>query len=382
MYTAGFPASIKAALAAFLSFYQPINGWFMYRARLTQLSFYFVLVLILAFLTACSSEPEKQPVRLQGQIFGTFWLATFPDDWSEQQSEELEAGIIRELEAVNESMSTYLDDSELNQLNRQPLGEWMRLSPELFEVLKISQEVAEASQGAFDVTLGGLVNLWSFGPEARVEELPQTEELEARLAEAGYSYLELDEEALSARRLKDFYIDLSGVAKGFAVDQVGRWLQSQGVENYLVNIGGDLIVGGERKPGQPWRIGVEVPDGSIQQAHHILPLVDSSIATSGDYRNYYEVDGRRLSHTISPFTGWPIDHNLASVTVDHPENAYADAWATAFMVLGVEESLATANREGIKLLMISREEEGWKTWISDAYADKLGEEVTERLLQN
>jgi len=353
----------------------------MYLAGYTKVSSILFLALLLILLSACSSEPEKQPLRLQGQIFGTFWLATFPDDWSEEQAEQLEEGIIKELEAVNQSMSTYIEDSELNQLNRHPLGEWMQVSDELFEVLRVSQEVAKASQGAFDVTLGGLVNLWSFGPEARVEQLPETEKLEARLAETGYQHLELNAETQSVRRLKDFYIDLSGVAKGFAVDQVGRWLQAQGVENYLVNIGGDLIVGGERKPGQPWRIGVEVPDGTIQQAHHILPLVDSSIATSGDYRNYYEIDGRRLSHTISPFTGWPIDHNLASVTVDHPENAYADAWATASMVLGVEQSLEVANREGVKLLMISREDDGWTTWLSEPYADKLGQEMTEKLLK-
>ncbi|SFC31711.1 thiamine biosynthesis lipoprotein [Marinospirillum celere] len=344
-------------------------------------AFLFLGLILTLGLVGCSGEPEKQPLRLQGQIFGTFWLATFPDDWSEDQAQQLEAGIIGELEAVNQSMSTYIEDSELNQLNQTEPGEWFEASDALFKVLAISQEVAEASEGAFDVTIGGLVNLWSFGPEARAEQIPETAELEASLAETGYAYLELDSENQRVRKLRDFYIDLSGVAKGYAVDQVGRWLQSQGVENYLINIGGDLIVGGERKPGQPWRIGVEVPDGTIQQAHHILPLVDSSIATSGDYRNYYEVEGRRMSHTINPQTGWPIDHNLASVTVDHPSNAVADAWATAFMVLGVEKSLEAANREGIKLLMISREEESWKTWISEPYREKLGEEQSQKLLK-
>lgn len=352
----------------------------MYPVIVSNARFLLVFILLASFLTACSSEPEKQPVRLQGQIFGSFWLATFPDDWSEQQAEQLEEGILGELEAINQSMSTYIEDSELNQLNRQEVGEWMAVSEGLFEVLKISQAVSQASSGAFDVTVGGLVNLWSFGPEHQPEEIPNTDELQKRLSQVGYQNLELDEEQQKARRLKDFYIDLSGVAKGYAVDQVAAWLDSQGVENYLVNLGGDLIVGGERKPGQPWRIGVEVPDGSIQQAHHILPLVDESIATSGDYRNYYEVEGRRLSHTIHPKTGWPVDHNLASVTVQHPSNAVADAWATAFMVMGVEKSLEVAQREEIKALLISRSEDVWETWLSEAMQQQLGRELTEKIL--
>ncbi|WP_404415672.1 FAD:protein FMN transferase [Marinospirillum sp.] len=339
-----------------------------------------VFLLVFLLLSACSQQEETKPLRFQGQIFGTFWLATFPDDWSEQQAEQLEAGIQRELQAVDASMSTYREDSELNQLNRQEVGEWLPLSEELFEVLEISQRVSQASSGAFDVTVGGLVNLWSFGPEHRPEEIPDTQELKERLGNAGYQNLELDADKQQARRLKDFYIDLSAVAKGYAVDRVAAWLESQGVENYLVDIGGELIVGGERKPEQPWRIGVEVPEGNLQQAHHILPLVDASIATSGDYRNYYEVEGRRLSHTIHPKTGWPIDHNLASVTVQHPSNAVADAWATAFMVMGVEESLETARREDIKVLLISRNEDTWETWLSEAMQEHLGRELTDKIL--
>jgi thiamine biosynthesis lipoprotein len=339
-----------------------------------------VFLLAFVLLSACSQQEETKPLRFQGQIFGTFWLATFPDDWSEQQAEQLEAGIQRELQAVDAGMSTYREDSELNRLNRHELGEWLPVSEELFEILQISQTISEASSGAFDVTVGGLVNLWSFGPEHRPEEIPDTQELQKRLANSGYQYLELDADKQQVRRLKDFYIDLSAVAKGYAVDQVAAWLESQGVENYLVDIGGELIVGGERKPEQPWRIGVEVPDGSLQQAHHILPLIDASIATSGDYRNYYELEGRRLSHTIHPKTGWPIDHNLASATVQHPSNAVADAWATAFMVMGVEESLETARRENIKALLISRKGETWETWLSEAMQEQLGSELTGKIL--
>lgn len=340
-----------------------------------------VLLLVFSLMIGCSSEPEKQPVRLQGQIFGTFWLATFPDNWSADQVKQLDTGIRRELDKVNNSMSTYKQDSELNLFNAAPLEKWVDLSPELFEVLSLSQAIAQSSQGAFDVTVGALVNLWSFGPEARPETIPEPELLKQRLEQTGYQYLQLNAERQQARRMKDSYVDLSGIAKGYAVDQVARWLKSQGVDNFLLNIGGDLIVAGERQKDQPWRIGVETPDESMQVAHHILPVSNVSVATSGDYRNFYVVDGRRMSHTINPKTGEPVDHHLASVTVLHPSNAIADAWATALTVIGTESALQLANREGLEVLLISRENDQWKSWLSESMKQRLGSDLTVKILR-
>jgi len=349
--------------------------------RKIELFLKFSLLLLLFSLTACTEQETKQPVRLQGQIFGSFWLATLPDDWTPEQVKILRAGIQGELNKVDLAMSTYKPDSELNRFNQAPLNEWIQISAPLFEVFNTSQSVALASQGAFDVTLGGLVNLWSFGPEARPETIPSSSLLEERLVETGYKYLELDTEQQAARRTRNSFVDLSGVAKGYAVDQVAQWLQQQGVSNFLVNVGGEIVVAGYRAEKQPWRVGIEVPDGSQQTAHHILPLINSSVATSGDYRNFYEVDGQRMSHTIDPKTGWPIKHNLASVTVIHPSNAVADAWATAFMVLGTEVSLSLANRENIKVLLISKNKDAWKTQVSNSLAQTLGEELTNKILR-
>lgn len=338
------------------------------------------LLLILFSLVACTEVQDTQPLRLQGQIFGGKWLATLPGDWSPDQVKQLEEGIQGELDKVDAAMSTYKVDSELNQFNRAPLEEWVVLSEELFEVFNLSQAVAKASNGAFDITLGNLVNLWNFGPEVRPEAIPETSLLKERLAASGYQYLELDNENQAARRLRNSYIDLSGVAKGYAVDKVAQWLTQQGVSNFLVNVSGEVIVAGQRAPEQAWRIGVEVPDGSQQKAHHILELTDESVATSGDYRNYYEVDGRRMSHTLDPKTGWPVNHQLTSVTVIHPSNAVADAWATAFMVLGTEASLNLANQENIKVLLISKEDEAWKTRLSTSMQQAIGPELTNKIL--
>lgn len=339
------------------------------------------LLVLLFSLVACTEETTKQPVRLQGQIFGSFWLATLPDEWTPEQVKALQEGIQGELDKVDIAMSTYKPESELNRFNQASLTEWVEVSTPLFEVFSISQSVAQASEGAFDITLGGLVNLWSFGPEARPETIPSSSLLEERLTETGYKYLELDVEQQAARRLKNSFVDLSGVAKGYAVDKVAQWLAEQGVSNFLVNVGGEIVVAGYRAENQPWRVGIEIPDGSQQTAHHILPLINSSIATSGDYRNFYEVDGQRMSHTISPKTGWPINHNLASVTVVHPSNAVADAWATAFMVLGTEASLNLANRENIKVLLISKNKGAWQTQVSNSLAQTLDEELTNKILR-
>lgn len=353
----------------------------MLKTRLALSLKYSLLFALVVFLTACSGEQEQQPLRLQGQIFGSFWHATLPDDWTPEEAKLLQTGIQGELNKVDLAMSTYKPNSELNQFNRAPLEEWVEVSAPLFEVLKISQEVAATSQGAFDVTLGGLVNLWSFGPEARPEKIPKTALLNERLAMTGYQYLELDARQSVARRLRNSSIDLSGVAKGYAVDKVAQWLREQGVDNFLINVSGEIIVAGERAAGQKWRIGVEVPDATQQAAQHIIPLANESVATSGDYRNFYEVDGRRMSHTLDPRTGWPVSHNLASVTVIHPSNAVADAWATAFMVLGTEASLSLANSEKIKVMLISRENQTLKTQMSISLQQALGSELTDKILR-
>lgn len=339
-----------------------------------------LLALALLTILGCTEEAERQPVRLQGQIYGTFWLATLPDDWTTEQVKQLKAGIEGELNKVDQAMSTYKPNSELNRFNAAPLGEWVSLSPDLYEVFDLSQKVSTLSQGAFDVTIGGLVNLWNFGPEAHPEAIPEAALLKARLAAAGYQYLELSPERKAARRLRASFVDLSGVAKGYAVDKVAQWLKQQGVGNFLINIGGEIVVVGQRAPEQPWRIGIEVPDAKLQAAQHVIPLVNESVATSGDYRNFYELDGKRMSHTISPKTGWPVDHHLTSVTVFHASNAVADAWATAFMVMGAEASLELANRENLQVLLISKAEDAWKTQVSNRLQKKLGAELTNKIL--
>ncbi|WNK20242.1 FAD:protein FMN transferase [Halomonas piscis] len=333
------------------------------------------MLMALALVAGCESEPESQsPVRFEGSIFGTFYQITVADTLDQNAQEALEDGFLDELERVDEAMSTYRDDSDLVAFNQAPLDEWQSLPPPLIKVMSISQQISRQSDGAFDVTIGGLVNLWSFGPEARPESVPGEGELSARLEQVGFDALEVDTDGSRARRSRDVFVDLSAVAKGYATDRVAAYLDEQGIDNYLVNLGGDLTTSGYRDPDEqmPWRIGIEKPRSSGQSAQYIIPLSGLSAATSGDYRNYFEQDGQRFSHTIDPRTGRPISHSLASVTVVHPSNARADAWATAMTVLGGEEGMALAQALDLKVLMLVRDEDSWQSLASPAFADFIG----------
>lgn len=340
------------------------------------------LFLLITLLVGCSERdrPLESPVTLDGEIFGTFYQVTIADPLTRREADELEAGLLAELEAVDTAMSTWREDSELMAFNEAPLGEWQPLSDALIEVLAIGQAVAEASDGAFDMTIGDLVNLWSFGPEARPREVPDDAILAERLGEIGPDSLEVDQQALQARRLRDVFVDLSGVAKGHATDRMAAYLTRHEIEHYLVNLGGEVKVAGHRDAeSEPWRIGIETPRDGPQQAQHVLPLEDIAVATSGDYRNYFEHDGKRYSHTLDPRTGRPIDHRLASVTVIHRSDAWADAWATALMVLGEEEGMALALERSLPVLMLVRQEEGWTSRASPAFVDHFGSDIVDQL---
>ncbi|MGO2131642.1 MAG: FAD:protein FMN transferase [Halomonas sp.] len=334
------------------------------------------LVFMLLFVAACSEKdrPLESPVTLQGDIFGTYYQVTVADPLTQGEAQALEKGFVEELDTIDASMSTWKEDSELSRFNRSPVGEWQELSAPLMEVMDISQRVFDASNGAFDVTVGKLVNLWSFGPESRPKEVPDDWLIAERLEAVGMQHLELDSEGLRARRSQDIQIDLSGVAKGYATDQVANYLAEQGYENYLVNLGGEIEVRGYRDADSSrWRIGVEVPTDGQPTAEQVLPLENISVATSGDYRNYFEQDDQRYSHTIDPRDGRPIHHRMASVTIVHDSNAEADAWATAMSVLGEREGLRVAAREGVAVLMLVREDDRWQPLASPAFAEHFGE---------
>lgn len=333
-------------------------------------SFLFVGLL----LSACERAPEYETAKLSGRTMGTSYHITIVAAAGQPLPVEpaaLQEKVDQELVKINQWMSTYIPDSELMEFNHAELNTWYTLPEPLMEVLGLSQQISEASGGAFDITVGPLVNLWGFGPEMRPEQVPSSDELAAAEARTGYTLLELTTE--QARRKADVFVDLSAVAKGYGVDWVSRTLLKEGVANFMVEIGGEVRLKGHSPRGDAWHIAVEQPSVLTGTAAKALALTDESVATSGDYRNYFEVDGVRYSHTIDPATGMPITHNLASVTVVAESAAKADAWATALNVLGPERGIAVANQEKLAVYMIVKEGDVFSERQSDYFSQYIAQ---------
>lgn len=320
-----------------------------------------VLGLCLALLLAgCSREGQRRELR--GGTMGTTWSVVYADPGAAAaRPETLQARIEAELEAVNAAMSTYLPDSEISRFNaraaaaQEPVS--LRLGPAMAQVLDRALAIGDATGGAYDVTVGPLVELWGFGAGGGREVPPTDAEIAAARARVGAGRLEWDAATRRLRAPPGLRLDLSSIAKGYAVDRLVRVLGEAGVQRMLVEIGGELRAQGERPGGGPWRLAVESPRPAAQRFIGALAVEDAAVATSGDYRNYFEVDGERYSHLVDPRSGRPVSHDLVSVTVIHPQCMVADAWATALIVLGREEALRLAQQRQLAALLVARDGE-------------------------
>ena len=323
--------------------------------------------LLLLFLSSCSKDATST-LFIEGPTMGTQYhikvVVTDPNHKSEDFQNTLKNLVAEKLIAINQSMSTYINDSELSLINKAPINEWINLSPDLFELLTMCYKVSMESAGAFDTTVGPLVNLWGFGPN-KTEIIPSQAQIDDLLARIGYQNMLLEAVPnTNSGRIKksaNLYIDLSSAAKGFAADLLARELRALNLQNFMVEVGGELYVNGVNAQGKSWTIGVEKPallhEGSLQA----ISVSNVGIATSGEYRNYYEVDGVRASHTIDPSTGRPIDHKLVSVTVITPEGGLSDAYATALNVLGPEKGFLLAEELKLAAYFIIKADDGFVT---------------------
>jgi thiamine biosynthesis lipoprotein len=303
-------------------------------------------IVALHALTACGDRHLTE-YRLSGPTMGTqFSVAVVTAPEFDQQ--HLQAQIHAVLEDVDRHMSTYRPDSELAKFNHSGSMEWFPVSPGLCNAVDDALQLSAGTGGAFDITVGPLVNLWGFGPDASRVTPPSDDSINEARARTGYEHLHTDCSMPALRKdHAHLQIDLSGYAKGLAADNVATLLEKHGISNYLVEIGGDLRARGHNASNAKWRIAIESPDPSGGAVEKIIHIGDLSVATSGDYRNYFEFEGQRYSHTIDPQTGRPVTHNLASVTVLGKRAAYADAMATALLVLGPDAGPEFAEREGI-----------------------------------
>ena len=321
-----------------------VVNWFCQQAFKTGPRASFLFGLLILFATGCE-EQNLKPTRLSGSTMGTSYHITLADPVSNIAI--LQQQIDQQLSTINLSMSTYIPDSEISRFNLSEIGKPFSVSKDFCSVMTVAQHIYEQSNGAFDPTVGELVALWGFGAGPVRETLPDDQAIKAALDKVGFDHIEIDCDSLTLTRHAKVNVDLSAIAKGYGVDRVAQFLLDQGFNSFLVEIGGELRLSGQNANGQPWRIAIEQPSSLQRDIQQIVTLTNTGMATSGDYRNFFEYQGRHYSHTIDPDTGYPVTHLLASVTVIHPSATTADALATAFMVLGVEKSLQWAEREDI-----------------------------------
>ena len=328
-------------------------------------------------LIAISCQPVAEPTAytLQGPTMGSaFTVKVVARNLSEEQLDALRRAVESELENVNSKMSTYLPSSELSRFNAFRRTDPFPVSQETLDVFLEARRISAATRGAFDITVGPLVRVWGFGPGERPPEAPTSTALQQLRARIGWDKIEMDEASSTIRKLQpEVECDLSAIAKGYAVDRVSEAVRALGYPKHMVEVGGEVRTSGRNAAGQPWRIGIERPDDAGRAPYRTLPLEGLSMATSGDYRNYYEKDGQRFSHTIDPRTGSPVSHRLASVSVVHQRCVAADGWATALMVLGETDGYQLAVEQGLAALFLVRTgARGFSERATPAFASLFG----------
>lgn len=321
------------------------------------------LLLVLG-ITACfpSNDSAKTEVLLQGRTMGTTYNIKVVSTLEQVEELKLQKQIDAVLVQVNQEMSTYISDSEISRFNQSVSAKSIEISNGFARVLKESIRLGDLSDGKLDITVGPLVNLWGFGPEQKPEKVPSDELINATRAKIGLNNLHLSGNSLS-KDIPELYIDLSTTAKGYGVDIVAELIEANGISNYLVEIGGEMRLKGFKHTGELWAIAIEKPildpTGEERAVHQVIIPKDNAVATSGDYRIYFESDGQRFSHIIDPDTGKPINHNLVSVTVINESSMTADGLSTALMVMGTEQGYKFAQENDLAALFISKTEHGF-----------------------
>ena len=318
------------------------------------------LILVVAAVSGCRRSHPGATV-FTGMTMGTTYtvkVVKLPDG---VKQEEIEKAIETRLDSINAAMSTYREDSEVSRFNRAAANQWFPVSEETANVLRDALRIGEKTDGAFDVTIGPVLRLWHFGAEAsREKKLPSDEAIAKARQCTGYSKISVRPSPPAIEKSQpDVTLDLSGIAKGYAVDEVSRLLDENGIVDFMVEIGGEVRAKGVNAHGVAWRIAVEKPLVGERTIQRVVSLQDAALATSGDYRIFFEIDGKRYSHVIDPRTARPVEHQVVSVTVVAGDCATADALATGLMVLGPDRGMALATKEELPVLFILRTEDGF-----------------------
>ncbi|HCR3981406.1 TPA: FAD:protein FMN transferase ApbE [Kluyvera ascorbata] len=332
------------------------------------------LLSVVILLTGCDNAsapatPKAAVTVLEGKTMGTFWRVSVVGV-DKSRAEELRTKVQTQLDGDDRLLSTWKNDSALMRFNHSRSTTPWPVNEAMADIVTESLRIGRKTQGAMDITVGPLVNLWGFGPDKQPVSTPTQAQIDAAKARTGLDKLTVinraDRQYLQ-KSIPDLYVDLSTVGEGYAADHLARLMTEEGISRYLVSVGGALVSRGMNADGQPWRVAIQKPTDRENAVQAIVDINGHGISTSGSYRNYYELDGKRISHVIDPQTGRPITHKLVSVTVIAPTALEADAWDTGLMVLGTEKAQQVVREQGLAVYMIMKEGDGFTTWMSPQF---------------
>ena len=326
------------------------------------------VAVVAALVLLCGCERAPREILLSGPAMGTTWTLRVIPDAAGASTGDLHAMVTATLEEIDESMSGYRPDSAVSRFNASSSTQWVDVPASLVAVVDQSLRVGATTGGAFDITVAPLVALWGFGTGRPRGHPPSDDEVAAARALTGQQHLAARPDGHALRKsLPLLSLDLDGIAPGFAVDLIAERLEAAGIERYMIEVGGEVRARGRNAHAGPWRIGIERPDERGRSVARVLHLDAMAVSTSGDYRDFFEVDGMRYSHTLDPRSGRPASHNLAAVTVVRPTATEADALSTALMVLGPGEGFELAERNGWAALFVERTAEGLRPRETTAF---------------
>jgi len=326
------------------------------------------IIFLLIFLAACHLQHE---VPIAGETMGTTYHIKVVTGYL-SDSAGLKRKIDRRLQEINRSMSTYDSRSEISRFNAiRTSTEQMCASEDFADVMRAAEKVYRLTGGAWDGTVKPLVNLWGFGHVAIKREVPPKKEIDRLLAEVGFDRIELSKDGCLRKKKTPLYLDLNSIAKGYAVDRVAALIKNSGIDNFVVEIGGEVYASGSRPDGKPWRVGINLPEieASLTEIYRVVNLRNRAMATSGDYRNFFEINGRRYSHVLDPHTGYPVSNSVVSVSVIADNCTLADGLATALMVIGPEKGLELVNRlDNVEaLFVVQRADKSLQNYFSNGF---------------
>jgi thiamine biosynthesis lipoprotein len=321
------------------------------------------LLLTFSLLGGCFGGDSLESVS--GPTMGSRYTVQYVRESRGPAPEVVQAQVQGVLDEVDRQMSTYRADSDIERFNRLPANHCQAMPDSVLKLVRVGEQLSEQSQGAYDLTVEPLMDLWGFGPQAREEKVPSAQALAETRQRVGYRHLHIEGQQLCKDASVE--VDFNSIAAGYAVDLIAERLASLGVRNYLAEATGELKAVGHKPDGSPWRVAIEVPRDDRQQAQQVLALDGYGVSTSGDYRNYFMQDGKRYSHTFDARTGAPITHALAEVTVIHPSTLMADGLSTMLLVLGPDEGPAYAERHDIAALFVTRADNVFVTHGSTAF---------------